>query len=66
MVLDCFSEDSGTGMREVGACPLPDLVGRAGDLALSQATRVVWGTSVNGENSDTKLSPTALGCCKFH
>lgn len=31
MVLDCFSEDSGTGIREVGACPLPDLiVGREG------------------------------------
>lgn len=31
MVLDCCSEDSGTGMRGVDACPLPDLiVGREG------------------------------------
>lgn len=42
------------------------LVGKAGDLALSQAARGVWSTSVNADNSNTKLNPTALDCCKFH
>ena len=72
MVLDWCLQDSGTGMSGAGAWSLPDLIaggeGRRSDCiagSVPSNQSCVEHVCHNGNTSDTKLNPTALGCCKI-
>lgn len=71
-MLDWRLKDSGTGMSDMGAWSLPDLIaggeGRRSDCIagfVPSNQSCVEHMCQNGNNSDTKLNPTALGCCKI-
>lgn len=70
-MLDWRLKDSGTGMSGMAAWSLPDLFaggeGRRSDCiagSVPSNQSCVEHICQNGNNSDTKLNPTALDCCK--
>lgn len=72
MVLDWCPKDSGTGMSGMGVWSLPDLIaggeGRRSDCVAGSVPsnrRCVEHLCQNGNSSDMKLNPAALGCCKI-